>query len=182
MTDAQMLKKLQAHQEEALEQLMKKYHRYGYTVIANIICGTGGTEDMEELVQDTFYGVWSHADAIHPGKLKPYLGSTARNNAKSWLRNRKELPMALDTVELPDPHGSLDESAQREELARYIQAALQKMSPKDREIFLRHYYYLQTATEISAHMGIPRSTVLSRLLRGRKKLEKTLQNVWASDA
>jgi RNA polymerase sigma-70 factor (ECF subfamily) len=59
-------------------------------------------------------------------------------------------------------------------MAKLLRRTIHKMSPKDREIFLRHYYYLQTAEEISHILGIPRSTVLSRLRRGRTKLEKSL--------
>ena len=48
------------------------------------------------------------------------------------------------------------------------------MRPKDREIFLRYYYCLQTAEEIAAALHMPSSTVRSRLVRGRKALAKVL--------
>ncbi len=82
--------------------------------------------------------------------------------------------MALDTIEIPDPKSSPeDTSAQREQI-RQLRRAIHSMRPKDREIFLRHYYYLQTTKEISMDMNIPVNTVLSRLMRGRKKLQKML--------
>jgi RNA polymerase sigma-70 factor (ECF subfamily) len=171
MTDVQMLNSLRAQEQEALEQLMEKYHRYVYTIIYGII---HSPEDVEELVQDTFYAVWSHADAIQPGKLKPYLGTTARNRAKSWLRSHKDLPMAPDMIEIASCDYDPEDAAQRREMARIIGRALNRMRPKDKEIFLRYYYYLQTTEEISRIMGIPRNTVLSRLMRGRKQLEKIL--------
>ena len=174
MTDEYMLHRLKAGQQIALEEMMEKYHRYVYTIIAGIIGSTGRPEDVEELVQDTFYAVWDHAEAIHSRKLKAYLGSTARNKAKNWLRGRRELPMALDSIDIPDINGSLEDAAVQAELARSIRKALKQMRPKDTEIFLRHYYYLQTAETIAAHMGIPTNTVLSRLARGRKILRKTL--------
>ena len=153
MTDEQLLRKLQAQQPEALEALMKK--------------------DVEELMQDTFYAVWTHADSIS-GKLRTYLSATARNRAKSFLRSHRELPMDLDTIELPDPGGSLENAAQEAELSRCIQNAIWRMRPRDREIFLRYYYHFQTAETISRQMGIPPGTIYSRLARGRKVLQKTL--------
>lgn len=174
MTDERLLKALQSQQQDAMDALMGKYQKYVYIVIANILGSSGGPEDIEELVQDTFYAIWTHADAIHTGNLKAYLGTTARNKAKSWVRSRRELPMALDMVEIPDSGHTLDDLAAQEELARYIRNALNRMRPKDREIFLRHYYYLQTTGEIASHMGIPVSTVCSRLMRGRKILKKSL--------
>ena len=48
------------------------------------------------------------------------------------------------------------------------------MSHPDREIFLRHYYYCQTVSQISGEMGINVSTVKTKLRRGREKLRKQL--------
>ena len=111
MTDNQLLQQLQFQHPDSMELLMKKYYRYVYTVVANVLGIRGTHEDIEELVQDTFYAVWSHANGIQ-GSLKAYLSTSARNKAKSWLQNQWELPMALDTVEIPDTIASLDAVAQ----------------------------------------------------------------------
>lgn len=174
MTDDHLLRKLKDHQQDALELMMKKYRPYVYTILSNMLGTAGSSEDVEELLQDTFYAIWSHADSIYEGKLKAYLITTARNKAKTWLQQHQDLPMALDTIEIPDPKSSPeDTSAQREQI-RQLRRAIHSMRPKDREIFLRHYYYLQTTKEISMDMNIPVNTVLSRLMRGRKKLQKML--------
>jgi RNA polymerase sigma-70 factor (ECF subfamily) len=174
MTDERLLRQLQARQQDALEDLMEKYRRYVYTVIANVLGSSGTHADAEELTSDTFYSVWSHADTIKPGKLKAYLAVTARNKAKSFLRSSRPLPMDLDTIELPDDGNSLEDTVMQADLQRRIQKALHKMRPKDREIFLRHYYYLQTSEQIALVMGIPSSTVRTRLARGRKILKEIL--------
>lgn len=173
MTDEQLLRGLQNAQQDALEALMRKYYRYIYTVIANTLGSAGGPEDVKELVQDTFYAVWRSADSIH-GRLRPYLSTTARNRAVSFLRTRRELPMCLDMIDIPDPGGSLEDAAQQRELTGMIQSAINRMRPKDREIFFRHYYYVQTAEEIAVQMGISPNVVRTRLSRGRKILKKTL--------
>ena len=173
MTDEQLLRGVQAGRQDALEALMQKYHRYLYTVIANTLGAAGGPEDVKELIQDTFYAVWSHADAVH-GRLRPYLSTTARNKAVSWLRGRRDFPMSLDMIEIPDPNGSLEEAAQQAELTKKIQTALNRMRPKDREIFFRYYYYVQTTEEIANQMGISTNVVRTRLSRGRNVLKRTL--------
>lgn len=173
MNDKQLLLRLQDHSQDALELLMEKYSPYVYTVVSYILGGTGSPEDIEELMQDSFYAVWNHAENIH-GNLKAYLRTTARNKAVSWLRSRKELPMAIDHIEIPVHENSLDEILLQEELSQCIQRALNRMRPRDREIFLRYYYYLQSTSEISEYMGIPVGTVSSRLSRGRSVLKKSL--------
>jgi RNA polymerase sigma-70 factor (ECF subfamily) len=82
--------------------------------------------------------------------------------------------MAPDMIEIASYDYDPEDAAQRREMARIIGRALNRMRPKDKEIFLRYYYYLQSTEEISRIMGIPRNTVLSRLMRGRKQLEKIL--------
>lgn len=173
MTDEQLLRRLQARQAGAPEAMMKKYYRYIYTVVGNIIGGVGGHEDIEELTQDSFYAVWENADRIH-GRLRPYLSTTARNKAKSWLRGRREITMDLDTIELPDPTASPEETMTQKELAKRVTQAVDRMRPIDREIFIRCYYYLQTTETIAQRMGLSPNAVRTRLARGRKTLKKLL--------
>ncbi len=174
MSDVHLLHKLKQNEQGALEELIKEYNLYVSRIITYILRSSGQREDVEELVQDTFFSVWEHISDVRPGKLKSYLGTVARNKAKSWLRGHRELPMAPDFVEIPDTCCSLDDRVCQENLAQYIRKALRGMRPKDSEIFVRHYYYLQTAETIAREMGMPTNTVLSRLSRGRAILRKTL--------
>ena len=54
-------------------------------------------------------------------------------------------------------------------------AALAALTSEDREIFLRRYYYNQTAGQIAEALHMNPSTVRSRLLRGRQSLRTELQ-------
>ena len=65
-------------------------------------------------------------------------------------------------------HGHVDHAMGAEEFGEVW------MSPLDREIFLRHYYYAQTVKEVALQMGMKESTVKTRLKRGRVKLKETL--------
>lgn len=170
MRDATLLSRLKCRDPEALEQLSGQYQSYVCTIISSMLQGIGTYSDTEELCSDTFLSVWQHADAIEPGKLKAYLGTAARNKAKTWLRARREMPMDLDTVEIPDDSLPLEEQAIRDELAARVREAVASMRPRDREIFLRYYFYMQSAETISSALGIPAGTVRSRLTRGKAQL------------
>lgn len=174
MLDATLLRRLQSRDQDALEVLTNKYRSYVCTILSNMIAGTGTYSDVEELCADTFLAIWQNADSIEAGKLKPYLGTTARNKAKSWLRSRRELLMDLDEIEIPDDSLPLEEKAIQAELAKRVRQAVDSMRPKDREIFLRYYYYLEPTDVIAARMDIPAATVRSRLARGREQLKNTL--------
>ena len=77
-------------------------------------------------------------------------------------------------MEVPDELSNLEESAIRADLAQRVRAAIDRMRPRDREIFLRTYYYLQNSQEVAQEMGLFPNTVRSCLLRGRKVLQRTL--------
>ena len=175
MTDAQLLLKLRAGSEEALSQLGARYRSYVLTVLRNVLGADGSFEDAEELFSDVLYGLWRNAASVEPDRLRAYLGVAARNRAKSWLRKRRELPMDLDTLELPDGKASLEDEAMRRELAEAVRRAVDSLRRKDREIFLRYYYYLQSTETIAAEMDIPAATVRSRLSRGRETLRRKLE-------
>lgn len=100
-----------------------------------------------------------------------------RRSASLFIRSPKyqKMPIAPDYVEIPDPGDPLEEAAMHQETARQVRQAIRQMTPKDREIFLRYYYYLQNTRAIAEQMGIPQNTVLSRLARGRKILKKNLR-------
>lgn len=172
-SDAQLLRRMQAGDDKALGLLMNKYGSYVYRVIANVLLTSGTPSDAEELTSDTFYAVWNHAGTIDARNLKAYLAVTARNKAKSFLRKHRELPMDLDTLPLSSGL-SLEDHALEQELKTVLHRAIDKMRPQDRDIFLRYYYYMQTTSQISQLLNIPPSTVRTRLMRGRKTLQKML--------
>ena len=66
------------------------------------------------------------------------------------------------------------EAVEQAERAELIRALLNGLPPQDRAIFLRHYYYGQTAADIGAALAMPPSTVKVRLHRGRRKLKELL--------
>ena len=175
MRDAALLERLRKQDQEALDELTARYRSYVCTVLSNLLSGAGTREDVEELCADVFLALWQHADQPRPGHLKPWLGTVARNRALSWLRKRRELSMDLDEIELPDPDGDLENQAIRAELAAAVRRAVDSLRPKDREVFLRYYFYLQPVETIARELGLAPASVRSRLSRGREALRKKLE-------
>lgn len=173
MTEAQALKKLQGGSQEALTWLIRRYTPYVAVVVRNIIGGSMAEEDVEETTADVFFTLWKQAEAVKPGALRPYLGSVARNKALQRLRGAgKTIPLEEELLEIPA--SSPSQELEWEERNRAVREAVLSMAWPDREIFLRHYFHFQTVAIVSKEMGIPESTVKSRLRRGREKLKEAL--------
>jgi RNA polymerase sigma-70 factor (ECF subfamily) len=157
----------------ALAQLIRKYTPYVTAVIRGVGGGHMSGEDVEELASDVFFALWRSADKPNPRKLKAYLGQIARNKAKNRLRSRREeLPLEDDW--LADEGESLLDGLTRADEQNAVKRAVLSLREPDREIFLRHYYGLQTVAAIAGEMRMGESAIKHRLERGRLKLKAIL--------
>ena len=158
----------------ALEELMDRDMGFACGLAGSVL--RGRPRDAEEVVSDAFLALWEHAGQVEPGKLRPWLGRVVRNKALNRLRTLGgELPLEEDWLALePDRRPGPAEAVEQAERAELLRALLNGLPPQDRAIFLRHYYYGQTAADIGAALAMPPSTVKVRLHRGRKKLKELL--------
>lgn len=172
MREERILRKIRSRDPVGLQDLMDCYIPYVSAVVWNILRFTMTPEDAEEVVSDVFLAAWNQAEDIKPGYVKPWLASVARHKALGKLRDTNcLLPLEEDILELPaeeTPEARLEQ----EEEARLVRHAIDTMGEPDREIFLRHYYHIQTVQEISACMHMNVSTVKTRLRRGRMRLKE----------
>lgn len=174
MDEKEMIGKMRAGDAGGLEELIARYERYVSTVVWNVFRNAMPPEDGEEVVADVFYAAWTHSGALEPGHVKGWLAAVGRNRAKNKLRERSgALPLEEDSLELPGPDGP-DERLQREEEAERVRRAVDALPPEDRDLFLRHYYYLQPVKAIARDTGLNEATIRTRLRRGRVKLKKFL--------
>jgi RNA polymerase sigma-70 factor (ECF subfamily) len=173
MLDMLALTAIRRGDASALEQLIRKYTPYVTTVIRGVGSGNLTVEDVEEIASDVFFALWQNAGKPNPFKLKAYLGQIARNKAKNRLRSRKvELPLEDDWI--ADEAETLVNGLTREDEQNAVKSAVLSLSEPDREIFLRHYYQLQTVTMIAGEMQMGESAIKHRLERGRLKLKTIL--------
>ncbi len=168
--------RLKEQDERALEELMKAYEAYIFRIVQNIVKNSLPREDIQEIVNDAFYQVWSHADHLDAKKgcVQAYLVGAARNLAKNRMRSCRGGVFQVqdyDTAEVAD----VFETIERKERRAIVREALDRLSGEEKEIFIRYYYLYETTVEIAAHLGINGNTVKSKLKRGRKKLEAYLK-------
>ena len=174
MTEERALTLLKERDPAALDWFVRRYTAYVSTVIWNVIGAYRPRQDAEELTADVFLALWQSGDRPQAGKVRGYLGAIARHKAVSCLRARGvELGTEEDMLALavPSPEGAVEER----ELARLVKEAVESLEPPDREIFLRFYYYCQSAGDIAQMLDMTPAAVRKRLERGREKLKRYLE-------
>ena len=166
--DRKLLAALRAREPRGLEEAIGRYSPYVAGVLRKVLGQLGTQEDLEELSSDVFVALWQSAEGLREDSdLKLWLGVVARNRALKHLRAlRLELP--LEDAFLPGPEPT--RFWERQEETQLVRQALLRLSPTDRDIFLR-----QTVARIAEELGMNPSTVKSRLKRGREKLRNTLK-------
>lgn len=171
MTDRELIAALKRGDVNALGELIDRYGRYVASVLSRIL--SGRRQDCEELTEDVFLAAWNNRHKLREDKLKGYLGAIARNKAFNRLRDlQEELPLE-DDVLLTDSDIPCD-LAERQDTAKLIERALSQLEPRQRELFVRHYWYGQTVKEAAREMGLNLSTAKTWLARGREQLREIL--------
>jgi RNA polymerase sigma factor (sigma-70 family) len=174
MRETTILRSIQAGDPSGLEALMDTYLPYVSVIVWNILRDAMSPEDAEEVVSDVFLAAWNQPAALKAGHVKGWLGAVARNKAKNKLRQMgRTLPLEEGALDLPgpdDPTAAMERTEER----RMVRQALDALPGQDREVFLRHYYYVQSVKEIAACMALNESTVKTKLRRGRTKLKEIL--------
>lgn len=158
----------------ALEVLIHIYTPYVFSVLRRKLGSFAQAEDVEELASNVFFSLWQHRKRIRTDDLRAWLAKVATNEAKSWLRQQRLHTVSTELVlELSDSAAERMEDETERKLI--LQEALEQLDSETREILVRCYAHRQTLAEIAEALNMKLPTVKSRLQRGRKKLQKYLE-------
>ena len=173
MTEEAALILLKNKEPEGLCYFIDRYTPYVSAVIWNIVQPRLSRLDAEELCSDVFLALWQAAEKPRAGKVKAWLGSTARHKALSRLR-RSGFDLTLDEDILSLPGDGPDVHTEQREQQEAVRRAVEDLGPPDRDIFVRYYYYGQKTPQIAREMGLRPDNVRQRLKRGRDRLRRKL--------
>jgi RNA polymerase sigma factor (sigma-70 family) len=142
---------------------------------------TRSREDAEDVVQEAFLRAFSAFDSFRGDdaqNAKAWLLTIVRNTSMTWLKRNRNAGTTLGFEEglddpregSPDPEEILLISCDREE----VRQALAQLPVDFREAIVLREMEGLSYREISATIGVPLGTVMSRLSRGRDWLRRIL--------
>jgi len=166
--------------ESAIRETEKKYGAYCRSIAWNILRDKA---DTEETLNDTWMKTWDAIPPQRPNVFSVWLGTITRNLSINRLRRadakkRKAHRLELSYEELQECVPGRDDmeayfSAQ--ELGALLDEFLRQLPLKDRCVFLRRYWYMDTGREIARRYHMTEAGVKSNLHRTRIKLREFLQ-------
>jgi len=166
-----MEKSVQTLESRSFDEL---YDAYATDVLRVAYFYLADRHKAEDVCQDVFVKLYTHADTIAPGREKAWLLRVTVNSCRDLWRSAwlKRVVLGAPTLELiPAQDETIEKREEKEELMR----AVQKLPDAFRETILLHYYQGLGISEIAQMLDLPEGTISSRLSRARKKLEVLLK-------
>jgi RNA polymerase sigma-70 factor (ECF subfamily) len=137
----------------------------------------GHTEDAMDLTQEAFIRVhrhWNRRDRSRP--FAPWFYSILRNLAIDLLRKRTSLrEEALEAAKVEPAGPGPEILAEQSELKARVWKAISGLPQAQREVVILRDLHGFTYAEIAETLGVPVSTVTSRLHDGRERLRSRLE-------
>lgn len=136
-----------------------------------------GPQDREECLSEVSMRVWSRIAQFDParGSWNAWLTAITRNTARNYQRSAQHRPGTQAIPEgTPAPGASPEEAILQAERRAAVHNALGRLSPGDRALFYRKYYYLQSTAQIASELGMTARAVEGRLYRLKKRLRTML--------
>ena len=179
MEDTQIIDLYFARNEQAISETSQKYGRYCFTLANSIL---GSPQDAEEIVSDTYLKVWDAIPPNRPTVLRMFLAKITRNlaftrwrSSTAQKRGGTEMEATLDELAecIPAP-GAVEDRMMLKNLTLVIHAFLNTQKVRERNIFLRRYFFVEDTEQIAARYGMRPDAVRLSLSRTRAKLKKYL--------
>ncbi|MBQ4425499.1 MAG: sigma-70 family RNA polymerase sigma factor [Lachnospiraceae bacterium] len=179
MTDEHIIKRLNERDETALEAIAGKYGSLAGSLAMRIL---RDPQDAEECVQDGLMAVWETIPPLQPASLCSYFVALVRNRALDlYKKDHREkrgggvIAQALEELEDCAAPGSPEDELNARILEERINDYLGRLPERERNIFLRRYYYAEQVSDIAECYGMSPHKVSVLLHRTRNKLKRFLK-------
>jgi RNA polymerase sigma-70 factor, ECF subfamily len=171
--DTDLLDRIAVGDKRALQALFARHSVAVYRFLHRLVKDEALSED---LVNEVFVGVWKNADKFEGNsQVSTWILAIARFKALSSLRRRKDA--SLDEVEaaaIPDSSDNPEISLQKKDRVAILRECMSHLSRDHREVIDLVYYHEKSVNEVAEIVGLPMSTIKSRMFYARKRMSELL--------
>jgi RNA polymerase sigma-70 factor (ECF subfamily) len=139
---------------------------------------SGNEHDAEDIVQESCLRAVKFFGNFRGGNARAWLLAVVRNTAYTWLKRRQasQAQFHLDegNFEIEDRAANPDTLLTTRSNIEKVRGAIAQLPPEFREVIVLREMEDCSYKEIADLVDAPVGTVMSRLARGRKQLQKIL--------
>lgn len=164
----------QSGDASAFEELVRRHQQMIHALTFRM---TGSSADAEDLAQEAFIRAYGQIGAFNGGaKFSTWLYSIAVHACLNWRRDeaRRVQAQVNCAEEMHAQRINGEPSAIADEMAQQAQAALMRLSPKQRAAIVLTIYEGMNHAEAARVLRCPETTVSWRVFAAKRKLKRWL--------
>lgn len=159
------------------------YDSYKLLVYRNALKMLKEEEFAQEILQEVFLKIWNNRTSIDVDRpFKPYLFQIMRNSIYDYFRkiarDKKLLEVLAQNIYIHNQQkNTIEDHLYYKETAKDIEAAIQALPPKCREVFILCKIEGRSYDEVANLLQISQATVNNHIVKGTRIVKEILKNV-----
>ena len=136
----------------------------------------GNQTDAEDVAQEGLIRLWNFCERLDARRNMEALAiRVAKNVCVETFRKRSNNTITLD--DRLEDNTTADANLDAEDTQHKIDEAIERLSPREQELFRKRHIEGHTAEEIANETGIPKPSVKRIISMAKRKLIKDLQKI-----
>ncbi|WP_088189226.1 sigma-70 family RNA polymerase sigma factor [Desulfosporosinus sp. FKA] len=175
-SESELISEIKKRNLNAYRDLIKEYTKPVYYLTYNILNIGNSKEDIEECVADVFFEVWQKINEFDSERsnFKTWILILTKYKALTYKRKLKKSHVEnIDDYQPEEPNNVEKQIIDRETQKKLLET-INSFNETDKELFIRRYFCNEKISDIMQSLGLSRSAVDNRLLRGRKIIKEVL--------
>ncbi|EGW36353.1 sigma-70 family RNA polymerase sigma factor, partial [Desulfosporosinus sp. OT] len=169
-SESELISEIKKRNLNAYGFLIKEYTKPVYYLTYNILNIGNSKEDIEECVADVFLEVWQKINEFdnERSNFKTWILILTKYKALTYLRKLKKNRVENIDDYMPEEPNTVEKKIIDRETQKKLLDTINSFNETDKELFIRRYFCNEKISDIMQSLGLSRSAVDNRLLRGRK--------------
>ncbi|MDO5294934.1 MAG: sigma-70 family RNA polymerase sigma factor [bacterium] len=176
ITEHNLIEEMKLHNEDALVYFIDHYGWIVKTILYKKL--SSHPMELEECMNDVFLNIWNHIGQFDPSKakLETWIAAVTKYRAIDYLRKVANTPVHNDIEELDiEDKREVFETVYEEENQIAFNGLLSCLKEEDKQMFYKLYYEDKSSDQVSEELGMKKSVLYNRIMRGKKRLRRALE-------
>ena len=176
LSDLELTDLLREHDRAAFEEI---YRRYWHALYLHAYRMLDDADEAQDIVQELFIAIWNNPESLQVHtSLKSFLYAATRNRVLNQIRKNKTSHNFIQLLgqSLSQQDFKTIEDIDLHDLTRIIDAEIENLPPRMREVFELSRKQFLTHKEIAERLGTSEETVKKQISNSLKVLRVKLED------
>ena len=181
LTDSELVEIVRNSDQERYGEIIERYQGKLFAYLFRLI---GSRDEAQDILQDVFLKAYRNLQSYDEArKFSSWIYRIAHNEAVNFIKRRalkrfipwEDIAATKDKLEMMSFEEGADKAWLRKEIGKEVNAALDKMPFKYKQVLVLRYFSDKSYEEISEILGKPMNTVGTLISRAKRKLSEELK-------